>query len=244
MDRFTGVDPLADQFSGWSPYNYVMNSPINLIDPTGMAPETIYEDKDGNQVEVKDGVDKTIKVNDTDFNKALMFAFIQQNQDEEKFSQWDFNDQEIQQLYSDFYNSVNSYDEFSIANAWDYMMGGPDDGRMYIPGPGGPAASKTGAVLMGLGKGSAKKNVSGWIFSKELGKLTKTVGTKFIDAIQKGVTTRGSGIRPLTSSEMKKYGGGFTHKLWVKAKGASHFRILGSQGKNGHWTFRKLINEK
>ena len=33
------VDPLSDKYPSWSPYNYVMNSPMHLIDPDGMAPE-------------------------------------------------------------------------------------------------------------------------------------------------------------------------------------------------------------
>ncbi len=40
MSLFISVDPLAEQFQGWSPYNYTMNNPLNLTDPTGMAPET------------------------------------------------------------------------------------------------------------------------------------------------------------------------------------------------------------
>ena len=39
MSLFVSVDPLAEQFVGWSPYHYVHNNPINLIDPTGMAAE-------------------------------------------------------------------------------------------------------------------------------------------------------------------------------------------------------------
>src|SRR5690606_8058213 len=36
---FTSVDPLAGQFVGWTPYHYVHQNPINLIDPTGMSAE-------------------------------------------------------------------------------------------------------------------------------------------------------------------------------------------------------------
>ena len=32
------VDPLAGQFPAHSPYAYTFNDPVNLVDPTGMAP--------------------------------------------------------------------------------------------------------------------------------------------------------------------------------------------------------------
>jgi hypothetical protein len=32
------VDPLADLYPSWSPYNYVMADPMGLIDPNGMEP--------------------------------------------------------------------------------------------------------------------------------------------------------------------------------------------------------------
>jgi len=41
LGRFMIVDPLADQFAGYSPYNYVLNNPIRLVDPDGRAPEDI-----------------------------------------------------------------------------------------------------------------------------------------------------------------------------------------------------------
>ena len=30
------VDPMADMYPGWSPYNYCMQNPVNMVDPTGM----------------------------------------------------------------------------------------------------------------------------------------------------------------------------------------------------------------
>ncbi len=38
---YSVVDPLADMYPGWSPYNYVMNNPISNTDPTGMSVEEI-----------------------------------------------------------------------------------------------------------------------------------------------------------------------------------------------------------
>lgn len=37
--RWGQVDPLADQFAAWSPYNYVLGNPISLVDPDGAAPQ-------------------------------------------------------------------------------------------------------------------------------------------------------------------------------------------------------------
>ena len=39
IGRFLQIDPLTDQFPGWTPYHYVHNNPLNLVDPTGMAAE-------------------------------------------------------------------------------------------------------------------------------------------------------------------------------------------------------------
>jgi RHS repeat-associated protein len=38
VGRFFNVDPLATKYPSWSPYAFVMNNPINLIDPDGREP--------------------------------------------------------------------------------------------------------------------------------------------------------------------------------------------------------------
>lgn len=39
LGRWTSVDPLADLYPGYSPYNYALNNPLSLTDPTGTCPE-------------------------------------------------------------------------------------------------------------------------------------------------------------------------------------------------------------
>lgn len=36
---FVSVDPMAEKYPGWTPYHYVHNNPVNMIDPTGMSAE-------------------------------------------------------------------------------------------------------------------------------------------------------------------------------------------------------------
>ena len=47
LGRWHVVDPIADNYLSWSPYNYVYNNPVNFIDPTGLGATDWYENSDG-----------------------------------------------------------------------------------------------------------------------------------------------------------------------------------------------------
>ena len=46
------VDPLAEKYNEWSPYNYTLNNPVKYVDPDGRSPDDIiYLDMDGNEID-------------------------------------------------------------------------------------------------------------------------------------------------------------------------------------------------
>ncbi len=41
VGRFTGVDPLAEKYSSFTPFNYTLNNPLRLTDPDGREPDDV-----------------------------------------------------------------------------------------------------------------------------------------------------------------------------------------------------------
>ena len=50
LGRWMNVDPLADNYESFSPYNFVANNPLIYYDPDGRQIYTIFYDENGNQV--------------------------------------------------------------------------------------------------------------------------------------------------------------------------------------------------
>ncbi|MCI5056413.1 MAG: RHS repeat-associated core domain-containing protein, partial [Flavobacteriales bacterium] len=70
IGRWNTIDPKAEEFQSWNPYNYVVNNPVILMDPDGKAPESIHKDAEGNILAVMDDGDDNVYVHN-DINTCL-----------------------------------------------------------------------------------------------------------------------------------------------------------------------------
>ncbi|QQS36979.1 MAG: hypothetical protein IPM56_03210 [Ignavibacteriales bacterium] len=74
LGRWLQVDPLADKYPGWSPYNYTMNNPLRYFDPNGMSvatPTPDDEKKNSKTTEKKETKNNQKGLNITAFSGAI-----------------------------------------------------------------------------------------------------------------------------------------------------------------------------
>src|SRR5699024_1017296 len=87
LGRWLNPDPLAEEYSSWSPYNYVMNSPLRNIDPTGAFSITLTGQDAQNYMERLINDIKNNEDNNKDVLTANLNDFLANGGGEESNSQ-------------------------------------------------------------------------------------------------------------------------------------------------------------
>jgi RHS repeat-associated protein len=66
VGRWWGVDPLADEYSDYTTYNYAVDSPVNFIDPNGMSSVSLTYSR-GHDLEVANRFDQVQRLEERQY---------------------------------------------------------------------------------------------------------------------------------------------------------------------------------
>ena len=184
LGRWMNIDPLADSFYDWSPYNFVYNNPLKFVDPTGMGPEWI---DNGNGTYTAEEGDSASTLH-TQHLEGQGFSFEQV-------------DEIVQEQYSK--NRVESGIEKSNVDPGDVVSAGKKRGGLFIA-PNGAKDSNRSPIV------DQSKRTLKLVHTKDSKKialmfyaLLKIVDVKPSSSIKRSTRTKPSASKKTTTTSTK-----------------------------------------
>lgn len=134
--RWLSVDPLADRYPGWSPYNYTINNPLRYVDPNGKDIYIRGDQSEEAKSEVEAGTNFTVLTNPVTGQVALYLPGYRVNSNISQLEQTLINasiDNSINvNLLATANNTFNSID--GNQNVYNWAVGAFDGGTMDANG--------------------------------------------------------------------------------------------------------------
>jgi RHS repeat-associated protein len=229
IGRFSTTDPLGEMYGDMTPYQYVMNNPINYTDPTGMASEAANP-----RMALND--DRTHSERFQDRNDRVLKGYAQ--------SDVAYSSGPLQELGFVFDDGVKEFQATLVSNLLSCGCGGP--GEPPCVGVGAPGTKESFIPIWGSGRAAIndfQNGNYGWgLFNTGMAVsdvfLFKSVGT----ALGKGVWKFGSNTWGATRKWAVKNGYAIPWQdihHWVIPRN-QWGKIIPNWFKNQPWNFSPL----
>jgi RHS repeat-associated protein len=150
LGRWHVVDPLASDLPSWTSYHFVNNNPINLIDPTGMSAEPVYDLKGNHLGNTKEGFTGEVLIYSGD--KEIDFSTMSASEAEGLDGVDTYNNQRStlsNDAKSNIWTSIASHFESEEVYDLTFSMDNIEGGKIHFGGSG----SWTSSWRLGEGKG-------------------------------------------------------------------------------------------